>query len=97
MRLEYMNGNGKGIEFRNHRMVSRTNPVLSHNLYCSRRAGYIAVIPFIITTKQMSRNLSLQGVITLNNIRFHKAKTGVNFYVFGGIGGMTYYSQSTMH
>ncbi|MBC7849317.1 MAG: OmpA family protein [Chitinophagaceae bacterium] len=34
--------------------------------------------------------LSLQGVATLNNIRFHKAKSGFNAYVFGGIGGMIY-------
>ncbi|WP_126973442.1 OmpA family protein [Gynurincola endophyticus] len=33
---------------------------------------------------------SLQGVITLNNLRFHKAKTGFNLYFFGGIGGMIY-------
>jgi len=30
--------------------------------------------------------LSLQGVITLNNVRFHRAKTGFNAYGFGGIG-----------
>jgi outer membrane protein OmpA-like peptidoglycan-associated protein len=35
-------------------------------------------------------DLSLQGVFTLNNIRFHKAKTGFNFYAFAGLGGMIY-------
>ncbi|HXD77697.1 MAG TPA: OmpA family protein [Puia sp.] len=34
--------------------------------------------------------LSLQGVFTFNNINFHKAKTGFNWYLFGGIGAMTY-------
>jgi hypothetical protein len=34
--------------------------------------------------------LSLQGVFTFNNINFHRAKTGFNWYVFGGIGAMTY-------
>ncbi|HYF31340.1 MAG TPA: OmpA family protein [Chitinophagaceae bacterium] len=34
--------------------------------------------------------LSLQGVVTLNNIRFHRARTGFNVYAFGGIGGMIY-------
>lgn len=33
---------------------------------------------------------SLQAVVTLNNIRFHKSKTGINFYAFGGVGGMVY-------
>ena len=35
-------------------------------------------------------DLSLQGVVSLNNIRFHKAKTGFNVYAFGGFGGMIY-------
>ncbi|HEU4610358.1 MAG TPA: OmpA family protein [Chitinophagaceae bacterium] len=35
-------------------------------------------------------DLSIQGVVTLNNIRFHKAKTGFNMYLFGGFGGMIY-------
>ena len=34
--------------------------------------------------------LSLQGVVTLNNIRFHRAKTGFNVYALAGIGGMIY-------
>lgn len=33
---------------------------------------------------------SLQGVFTLNNIRFHKAKSGFNIYGFVGIGGLVY-------
>lgn len=45
---------------------------------------------FSITTKQKFRDLSLQGVVTLNNIRFHKSKTGFNFYGFAGIGGSVY-------
>ncbi len=36
------------------------------------------------------QDLSLQGVVTLNNIRFHKAKTGFNFYAFAGVGGTIY-------
>jgi len=36
------------------------------------------------------QDLSIQGVVTLNNIRFHKAKTGFNFYGFAGIGGTVY-------
>ncbi len=40
--------------------------------------------------KTKVQDLSLQGVVTLNNIRFHKAKTGFNFYGFGGFGGTVY-------
>ncbi|HEY0678471.1 MAG TPA: OmpA family protein [Chitinophagaceae bacterium] len=40
--------------------------------------------------KTTIHELSLQGVVTLNNIRFHRAKTGFNIYAFGGLGGMIY-------
>ncbi|MFI5131908.1 MAG: OmpA family protein [Chitinophagales bacterium] len=40
--------------------------------------------------KAKVQDLSLQGIITLNNIRFHKAKTGFNFYGFGGLGVTVY-------
>ena len=32
------------------------------------------------------QDLSLQGIVTLNNIRFHKQKTGINLYGGGGLG-----------
>ena len=40
--------------------------------------------------KTTAHDLSLQGVVTLNNIRFHKAKTGFNFYGFAGFGATVY-------
>jgi len=40
--------------------------------------------------KTKVQDLSLEGVITLNNIRFHKSKTGYNFYGLAGIGGSVY-------
>ena len=40
--------------------------------------------------KTTVQDLSLQGVVTLNNIRFHKAKTGFVFYGFGGFGATIY-------
>ena len=36
------------------------------------------------------QDLSLEGLFSLNNIRFHKAKTGLNFYGLVGMGGGTY-------
>lgn len=36
------------------------------------------------------QDLSLEGIITLNNVRFHKAKTGWNVYGIAGIGGTVY-------
>ena len=40
--------------------------------------------------KTKVQDLSLEGVITLNNIRFHKSKTGYNVYGFAGVGGSIY-------
>ena len=40
--------------------------------------------------KSKVQDLALEGVVTLNNIRFHKAKTGFNFYGFAGIGATVY-------
>lgn len=40
--------------------------------------------------KTKVQDLSLQGVITLNNIRFHKSKSGMTLYGFVGVGGTIY-------
>lgn len=40
--------------------------------------------------KSKIQDLSLQGIITLNNIRFHKQKTGFTFYGGAGIGFSLY-------
>ncbi len=40
--------------------------------------------------KTVVQDLSLEGIITLNNIRFHKSKTGFNVYGIAGIGGTIY-------
>jgi outer membrane protein OmpA-like peptidoglycan-associated protein len=40
--------------------------------------------------KTKVQDLSIEGLITLNNIRFHKSKTGFNVYGFAGIGGSIY-------
>ncbi|HEU0064309.1 MAG TPA: OmpA family protein [Flavisolibacter sp.] len=46
--------------------------------------------PVYYNYKTTIQDLSLQGVFSLNNIRFHKSKTGINFYAFGGVAGMIY-------
>src|SRR4029079_353891 len=48
------------------------------------------LVPVFYSYKTKIQDLSLEGVITLNNIRFHKAKTGFNVYMFGGVGATTY-------
>ncbi|MES1197810.1 MAG: OmpA family protein [Chitinophagaceae bacterium] len=46
--------------------------------------------PVYYNYKTHVQDLSLQGLVTLNNIRFHKAKTGFNFYGFAGVGASVY-------
>lgn len=46
--------------------------------------------PVFYNYKTKVQDLSLQGVVTLNNIRFHKAKTGLVLYGLGGLGFTTY-------
>ena len=55
--------------------------------YVDPYAGGDAVF---LNYKSNVQDLSLQGIITLNNVRFHKAKTGFNVYAIAGIGGTIY-------
>ncbi|WP_240966256.1 OmpA family protein [Pseudoflavitalea sp. G-6-1-2] len=52
--------------------------------------GYAIGAPMFYNYKSTMYDGSLQGVFTLNNIRFHKAKTGFNLYGFVGVGGLVY-------
>ena len=53
-----------------------------------QQLGYTG--PVFYNYKSNVQDLSLEGLFSLNNIRFHKSKTGVNFYALAGIGGMIY-------
>ena len=58
------------------------NPVLSVLL----RQMAAGNQPIFYNYRSTVHELSFQGVFTLNNINFHKAKTGWNMYFFGGLG-----------
>ncbi|MBD0331598.1 MAG: OmpA family protein [Chitinophagaceae bacterium] len=82
-RLEYVYGIGKGLNWlpsANYHL----NPAWAGNGY---QPGTEIVYYNYKTTVQ---DLSLEGLFSLNNIRFHKAKVGINVYGLLGIGGMTY-------
>jgi OmpA-OmpF porin, OOP family len=49
-----------------------------------------SVDPVYYNYKAKVQDLGLQGIVTLNNIRFHKAKTGVVIYGGAGIGATVY-------
>jgi outer membrane protein OmpA-like peptidoglycan-associated protein len=104
MRLEYINGVGKGLDWRYNENFAK-NEAWGANLPAGQRynapvrtsggalTGSQGAGPYdrvYYNYKTKVQDLSLQGVFTLNNIRFHKAKTGFNVYGFAGIGGTTY-------
>ncbi|MER3497186.1 MAG: hypothetical protein C4308_00390 [Chitinophagaceae bacterium] len=84
LRLEYDYLTAKGLNFSPSQGYVR-NYVLAP-IYAS--ANNVPVIFY--NYKTTIQELGLHGVFTINNIRFHKAKTGLNFYGFGGIAGMIY-------
>src|SRR5438876_2515436 len=85
MRLEYDYLTAKGLNFSGSQGYVRNNvlqPIYAPN------PGTVPVIFY--NYKTTISELGIHGIVTLNNIRFHKAKTGMNFYGFGGIAGMVY-------
>ncbi len=49
--------------------------------------------PVYYNYKTNVQDLGLQGIFTVNNIRFHKNKTGIIIYGGGGIGGTLYHTK----
>lgn len=106
LRLEYMYGIGKGLSWLRSENYQKNTPwvnagyaapVDAHDgqgLYSSANmlpAGPNNPLEVIFYNyKARIQDLSLEGVVTLNNIRFHKSKTGFNFYGFAGVGATIY-------
>jgi hypothetical protein len=85
LRLEYDWLRAKGLNWQPSYTGYGSNSVLSP-IY----SGGATRQPVFYNYRTTIQELSLQGVVTLNNIRFHKAKSGIAIYALGGIGGMTY-------
>lgn len=62
----------------------------STNLFLPYPLGNTSGDPVYYNYRTAMHQLALQGVVTLNNVRFHKAKTGFLIYGLGGVGGMIY-------
>jgi len=109
LRLQYVNGNAKGMNWNASRNYQKNDAWLSgaqggnlgtvsYNPFVSTNAGLNtmngtgvqSVQPIFQNYKSKVQDLSLQGIITLNNVRFHKQKTGFLFYGGAGIGFTLY-------
>ncbi len=82
LRLQYLYGIGKGINY-----VGSSG--YRHN---TAWAAYPTNGIVFYNYKAKVQDLSLQGIFTLNNIRFHKQKTGFLLYFGGGVGGTIYHT-----
>jgi outer membrane protein OmpA-like peptidoglycan-associated protein len=83
-RLEYDNLTAKGLNWQPSFTGYAPNSVI--NQYYSAATS----TPVFYNYKTKIQSLSLQGIATLNNIRFHRAKSNIAIYVLGGFGVMTY-------
>ncbi len=106
LRLQYMNATGKGASWlasenyaKNEAWQDYLAPALrygapvrtiSGNIVPSNGRGYDYVY---YNYKVKAQDLGLQGIVTLNNIRFHKKKTGFTIYGGGGIGATLYHTK----
>jgi outer membrane protein OmpA-like peptidoglycan-associated protein len=83
LRLEYMYGIGKGQNYRANENFGNNTPWVT--------AGYVPGAEYVFYNyKTKAQDLSLEGIINLNNIRFHKAQTKMSFYGLFGIGATWY-------
>jgi outer membrane protein OmpA-like peptidoglycan-associated protein len=83
LRLQYLYGVGKGLNWKP--SIGYAN----NSAWASNGYAYPEEVYYNYKTK--TQDLSLQGIFTLNNIRFHKQKTGM--VIYGGLGvGLTAYN-----
>lgn len=98
IRLQYLNGTGKGMNwvssqnFGKNKAWSRYNAPARIPGTPDRTVGTLdptgtrPLDQVFYNYKVKLQDLSLQGIVTLNNVRFHKQKTGMVIYGGGGIG-----------
>jgi outer membrane protein OmpA-like peptidoglycan-associated protein len=102
LRAQYLNGNAKGLNWTVSENFSRNS---AWNRYASIQRSNAGNIEYryglggaaaaqkdlvYYNYKTNVQDLSIQGIFTLNNVRFHKQKTG--FVLYGGVGlGATVY------
>jgi hypothetical protein len=102
LRAQYMNGTAVGMNWQASENFSRNG---AWNKYASiqrnalgvveNRYGYEGALApkrdkVYYNYKNKTQDLSVQGIFSLNNIRFHTQSTGYVFYVGAGIGASAY-------
>jgi outer membrane protein OmpA-like peptidoglycan-associated protein len=93
LRLQYLYGTAKGLNWQASENFGK-NTAWNQNYSApgpdgNTPTGEPAEVIYY-NYKNNTQDLSLQGIITLNNIRFHKAKTNLVIYAGGGVGATFY-------
>ncbi|MBS1562983.1 MAG: OmpA family protein [Bacteroidetes bacterium] len=79
LRAEFMYGVGKGLNWQKRNGgFSKSETGLGY--------GTGAFTTVYDNYKTTNKDLDLEGIFTLNNVRFHKAKSGISIYGIAGIG-----------
>jgi len=100
-RLQYINGTGKGLSWlasenyaKNPAWADYAAPVRTATgpIVYQTANGTVANNQDVVyyNYKTHIQDLSLQGIVTLNNVRFHKQKTGFVIYGGAGVGASIY-------
>ena len=82
VRAEYLYGMAKGLNWK-----ARTNG------YSSSFSRYVPGAFIYDNYKTTVQDLSIEGIASLNNIKFHKDKSSVEVYAIGGIGAAFFSSK----
>jgi len=103
LRLQYMNATGKGLSWLGSENFGKNGAWKGYYAPTRTAGGPIAfsngipgdpygTAPDVVyyNYKAHVQDLGIQGIVTLNNIRFHKQKTGFVIYGGGGIGATIY-------
>lgn len=97
VRLQYLNGTAKGQSWLASENFGKNTAWAPYYSAPVRTAtGMETTIPgrapevVFYNYKNNTQDLSLQGIVTLNNIRFHKNRTNFVFYLGAGIGASAY-------
>ena len=88
LRAEYDWIRLRGLQYQYSQSYGRNAQLTAPYLFPELATG--SYDPIFYNFRSTIHELSFQGVFTLNNIRFHKAKTGFLVYFFGGPGLATY-------
>lgn len=102
MRMEYMYGNAKGLAWTQSENFAKNSAWSRYSAPVRSNAGQMVssltnsastpLEPVFYNYKSNVQDLALEGIVTFNNIRFHKSKTGFNIYGIFGLGGTIYES-----